>query len=214
MVKAKTYGYRNRSQTQSVIRTLRPQAGRGIRRCCPQGRTGERTRHHISERRSGAGNPQSLKQSHSSSRGTITAAGRVHGQKSLQLAPLVLLMAFLAGCGAHHRTDTANVPPPPPPATTTSIPHAPVPNPRPTPEERPSATTPTSIPSPAPRRESEGEIIVPPNAKVIYHEVGWASWYGPGFNKRKGANGEVFDTEKMTAAHRTLPLNSIVRVTD
>jgi rare lipoprotein A len=67
---------------------------------------------------------------------------------------------------------------------------------------------------PAPRRESRGEIIVPPNAKVIYREVGWASWYGPGFQNRKGANGEVFDTEKMTAAHRTLPLNSIVRVTD
>jgi rare lipoprotein A len=67
---------------------------------------------------------------------------------------------------------------------------------------------------PTPRRESRDEIVVPPNAKVIYHEVGWASWYGPGFQNRKGANGEVFDTNKMTAAHRTLPLNSIVRVTD
>jgi rare lipoprotein A len=67
---------------------------------------------------------------------------------------------------------------------------------------------------PAPKRESRDEIIVPPNAKVMYREVGWASWYGPGFQNRKGANGEVFDTNKMTAAHRTLPLNSIVRVTD
>jgi rare lipoprotein A len=67
---------------------------------------------------------------------------------------------------------------------------------------------------PAPKRESRDEIIVPPNAKVIYREVGWASWYGPGFQNRKGANGEVFDTNKMTAANRTLPLNSIVRVTD
>lgn len=67
---------------------------------------------------------------------------------------------------------------------------------------------------PTPRRESRDEIVVPPNAKVIYREVGWASWYGPGFQNRKGANGEVFDTNKMTAAHRTLPLNSIVRVTD
>ncbi|HET6936571.1 MAG TPA: septal ring lytic transglycosylase RlpA family protein [Candidatus Angelobacter sp.] len=58
------------------------------------------------------------------------------------------------------------------------------------------------------------EIIVPENAKVLYSEVGWASWYGPGFQSRQGANGEVFDTEKMTAAHRTLPLNSIVRVTN
>ncbi len=49
---------------------------------------------------------------------------------------------------------------------------------------------------------------------MLYTEVGWASWYGPGFQDRHAANGERFDTEQMTAAHRTLPLNSIVRVTD
>jgi rare lipoprotein A len=65
-----------------------------------------------------------------------------------------------------------------------------------------------------PAGNSFPEIVVPKDAKVLYHEVGWASWYGPGFQNRKGANGETFDTEKMTAAHRTLPLNSIARVTD
>jgi rare lipoprotein A len=55
---------------------------------------------------------------------------------------------------------------------------------------------------------------VPADAKVLYKEVGWASWYGPGFQNRHAANGEVFDTERMTAAHRTLPLNSIARVTN
>jgi rare lipoprotein A len=49
---------------------------------------------------------------------------------------------------------------------------------------------------------------------VLYSEVGWASWYGPGFQNRHAANGEVFNTERMTAAHRTLPLNSIARVTN
>lgn len=44
--------------------------------------------------------------------------------------------------------------------------------------------------------------------------MGWASWYGPGFQNRHAANGELFDTERMTAAHRELPLNSIVRVTN
>jgi rare lipoprotein A len=48
----------------------------------------------------------------------------------------------------------------------------------------------------------------------LYTETGWASWYGPGFQNRQGANGEPFDTERMTAAHRTLPLNSIARVTN
>jgi rare lipoprotein A len=44
--------------------------------------------------------------------------------------------------------------------------------------------------------------------------VGWASWYGPHFQNRQAANGEAFDTNQMTAAHRTLPLNSVARVTD
>jgi rare lipoprotein A len=48
----------------------------------------------------------------------------------------------------------------------------------------------------------------------LYTETGWASWYGPGFQNRHGANGELFDTERMTAAHRTLPLNSIARITN
>jgi rare lipoprotein A len=56
--------------------------------------------------------------------------------------------------------------------------------------------------------------VVSADAKVLYKEVGWASWYGPGFQNRHAANGEVFDTERMTAAHRTLPLNSIARVTN
>jgi rare lipoprotein A len=48
----------------------------------------------------------------------------------------------------------------------------------------------------------------------LYTETGWASWYGPGFQNRHAANGEPFDTERMTAAHRTLPLNSIARITN
>jgi rare lipoprotein A len=41
-----------------------------------------------------------------------------------------------------------------------------------------------------------------------------ASWYGPPFHGRRAANGEVFDMHKMTAAHRTLPFESVVRVTN
>lgn len=47
-----------------------------------------------------------------------------------------------------------------------------------------------------------------------YSRVGIASWYGPKFHGRKTANGEVFDQNAMTAAHPTLPLPSIVRVTN
>ena len=52
------------------------------------------------------------------------------------------------------------------------------------------------------------------NAKPIYVETGLASWYGPPYDKHKGANGEIYDQNAMTAAHRTLPLNSWVRVTN
>src|SRR4029077_16789613 len=58
------------------------------------------------------------------------------------------------------------------------------------------------------------EIVVPKDAKVLYSEVGYASWYGPRFQKRQTANGQPYDMDGMTAAHRTLPLNSIARVTD
>lgn len=41
-----------------------------------------------------------------------------------------------------------------------------------------------------------------------------ASWYGAPYHNRKAANGEVYDMNALTAAHRTLPLNSLVRVTN
>lgn len=43
-------------------------------------------------------------------------------------------------------------------------------------------------------------------------EIGQASWYGPGFHGKKTASGEVFDQGQLTAAHRTLPMGSKVRV--
>jgi rare lipoprotein A len=41
-----------------------------------------------------------------------------------------------------------------------------------------------------------------------------ASWYGPPYNNRKGADGTIYDQNAMTAAHRELPMGSIVRVTN
>ena len=45
-------------------------------------------------------------------------------------------------------------------------------------------------------------------------ERGYASWYGPDFHGRLTASGEIYDQFKMTAAHRLLPLGSVVRVTN
>jgi peptidoglycan lytic transglycosylase len=47
-----------------------------------------------------------------------------------------------------------------------------------------------------------------------YSRVGTASWYGAGFHGMPTANGEVFDRERITAAHPTLPLPSVARVTN
>jgi len=52
-------------------------------------------------------------------------------------------------------------------------------------------------------------------SKTGKHEMtGGASWYGPGFHGRTTANGEKFNQNAMTAAHKTLPFNTKVRVTD
>lgn len=53
-----------------------------------------------------------------------------------------------------------------------------------------------------------------PAEDYSYDETGIASWYGPGFHQKATANGEVFDQNDLTAAHRTLPMPSFVRVTN
>lgn len=51
-------------------------------------------------------------------------------------------------------------------------------------------------------------------AKPAYREIGKASWYGPGFHGNKTANGEIFNQNKLTAAHRSLPLGTKAEVTN
>jgi rare lipoprotein A len=55
---------------------------------------------------------------------------------------------------------------------------------------------------------------VPVGTVPLATETGRASWYGPPYHNRVGSNGEVYNMHAMTAAHRTLPLGSIVRVTN
>lgn len=47
-----------------------------------------------------------------------------------------------------------------------------------------------------------------------YVEEGTASWYGPPFHGRRTSNGEIYNMYEFTAAHRTLPFNTVVRVTN
>ncbi len=49
---------------------------------------------------------------------------------------------------------------------------------------------------------------------LLSTEIGLASWYGHPYHGRAAADGEIYDMEKLTAAHRTLPFNTWVRVTN
>lgn len=53
-----------------------------------------------------------------------------------------------------------------------------------------------------------------PRETYNFTETGIASWYGPQFHGKKTANGEIFDMNELTAAHRTLQIPSLVRVTN
>jgi rare lipoprotein A len=53
-----------------------------------------------------------------------------------------------------------------------------------------------------------------PLLPASYKESGISSWYGSEFHDKSTANGEIFDKHQLTAAHKTLPLPSIVRVTN
>jgi rare lipoprotein A len=83
-------------------------------------------------------------------------------------------------------------------------------------ESAPPSTATTSEVAAKPT-EPEKEIAKPSPAtheKPLLVETGLASWYGGPYHHRQASNGEVYNMHAMTAAHRTLPLNSVVRVTN
>jgi rare lipoprotein A len=81
--------------------------------------------------------------------------------------------------------------------------------------KRPAATPQTDAEK---KREKAGEtasaISVPEGTKPLAVETGKASWYGAPYHNRRSSNGEVYDMNQLTAAHRTLPLGSTCRVTN
>lgn len=73
----------------------------------------------------------------------------------------------------------------------------------------------TSTPKPAAKVSRRSSSTQQTNRKVVARrKQGMASWYGPGFHGRRTANGERFNQYGMTAAHRTLPIGTQVRVTN
>src|SRR5579862_3532080 len=64
-------------------------------------------------------------------------------------------------------------------------------------------------------RRTAARIPAPPApARIGSEETGVASWYGIPYNGRRAASGEIFDMEQLTAAHRTLPFETWVEVTN
>jgi rare lipoprotein A len=116
------------------------------------------------------------------------------GSRLVSVAAVSAITLIAAGC--HHKTAVAYQPPPPPAASTTADRNG----------RGNSADATTAISSPAPVPNSFG--------KPVSTEVGLASWYGPPYAGRKGADGTVYDQNAMTAAHLTLPMGTMVRVTN
>jgi rare lipoprotein A len=83
---------------------------------------------------------------------------------------------------------------------------------------QPEANFPPANESPTPAKSEEAadlaEPTIPADAKPIATETGLASWYGAPYHNRRGSNGEIYNMHAMTAAHRTFPLGSVVRVTN
>ena len=112
---------------------------------------------------------------------------------------VLVLILLLSGC-SHQKTAKVNVPPPP------AIESGSVPEVKP--QAKPKKST-------EPEAAEEEDVIgVPGDAKPIFTEVGMASWYGPPYHNRRSSNGEIYNMNALTAAHRTVPLGSICRVTN
>jgi rare lipoprotein A len=133
----------------------------------------------------------------------VWARGWSRRRAVLSLFSLLVLGA--AGC--HHKNSTASYQPPPPaiaPSTGAGEgrpAHAGSGNPL---GQRIPQSAGTASPAPQPAA----------HGRPVSVEVGLASWYGPPYANRKGADGTIYDQNAMTAAHRELPMGSIVKVTN
>lgn len=114
---------------------------------------------------------------------------------------IIALIVSILSVGCSHNQAKVSVPPPP----TTSEPD--------TSESEELPPTPSTKQNQVEGHQDDA-IRIPPDAKPLMVESGMASWYGPPYHNRRGSNGEIYNMHAMTAAHRTLPLGSIVRVTN
>jgi rare lipoprotein A len=113
----------------------------------------------------------------------------------------------VAGCG--HKKQLA----PLPPVSTAPPVYAPPPSRVPVPAPSSSGGRIAITPMPEGGITSEDKEFILSH-RPIYSEEGSASWYTAPYKGRKAANGQVFQDEALTAAHRTLPMGSLIVVTN
>jgi rare lipoprotein A len=120
---------------------------------------------------------------------------------SLFLGVLCALCVCFSGCASRKPVADHRQPPPVQPTETPS-------------STADAAKRSTEVPevTAAPSAPSRRNKQAP--APAGYKEEGNASWYGVPFNGRRASNGEIYDMYKLTAAHRTLPFETMVRVTN
>jgi rare lipoprotein A len=117
-----------------------------------------------------------------------------------------LAAALMGVSGCHHREKTAQIAPP------QALPPEPQPAAAGTAPQPPPARIPVTPVPPGGVSDADLEFVA--SHKPILSEVGYATWYTAPYKGRRAANGEVFDDQAMTAAHRTLPMGSLVVVTN
>ena len=122
---------------------------------------------------------------------------------------LTLVLAATSGC-RHHRTQTQMSPPDIMPPAEEG---------RPAPENYPSGRRAGSLgpiaPTPLPPGGvSQEDLEFVATHKPFLTEYGEAAWYTAPYKGRRAANGQVFDDNAMATAHRTLPMGSLVEVTN
>jgi rare lipoprotein A len=144
----------------------------------------------------------------------MVRAGRSSACRAACGAALWLALLGAAGCGHHNKPFSAGTNTTAPPVYPSAAPLYP-----------PASTPPASPPSTG----GSGRIAITPvplggvsdedkefilEHRPIYSEQGEASWYTAPYKGRKAANGQVFSDEALTAAHRTLPMGSLIVVTN
>ena len=137
-----------------------------------------------------------------------------YSQSTALWAGLALVLVASSGCGHRHTATRYPAPQAAPPAIQPSYPTQPN---YPSESRYPAAGASTGrIPvtpvSPGGISEDDREFVL--THRPIFSEEGDATWYTAPYKGRKAANGQVFDDDALTAAHRTLPMGSLIVVTN